>query len=117
MIRTARIGLCCIIVLSLAIPVFAGGAPDARSAASKAAGSVYKGGATVLDRTEGFFTGALKNTFSIFNPCLDLVKGCTKVVLYPIEKPISYAENVIYKSRGAKKAAHIPAPQKPELPK
>jgi len=114
--KMAKITICGLLIVALAIPAFAGGAPDKRSAVSKVSGKVYKGGADMLDRTERLFSGCLKNCFSFFNPCLDLVKGCTNVVLSPVEKPFAYVENA-WAKRGKRVAPKVPAPQKPELPK
>lgn len=114
--KMAKITICGLLIVALAIPAFAGGAPDKRSTVSKVSGKIYKGGADIADRTERLFSGCLKNCFSFFNPCLDMVKGCTNVVLSPIEKPFAYAEDA-WAKRGKKVAPKVPAPTKPELPK
>jgi len=92
MSKIAKIALCTLLVLALAIPAFANGASEKRSSASKVTGAIYKGGATALETTEGLFSGCLRRTFSLFNPCLDFVKGCANVALMPIEKPLEYVE-------------------------
>ncbi|HMK36004.1 MAG TPA: hypothetical protein VK463_13105 [Desulfomonilaceae bacterium] len=116
-----RIALCGLLIVAVAIPAFAGGSPDSKAKSSKVAkigDTVYQGGAQVLERTEGLFTGCLRNTFSLFNPCLDFVKGCSKVVFAPIEKPLDYLESAYYKRTSrAKGAAPVPEPKKPEIPK
>lgn len=114
--KMAKITICGMLIVALAIPAFAGGAPDKRSTASKVSGKVYKAGADVLDRSERLVSGCLKNCFSFFNPCLDLVKGCTNVVLAPVEKPFAYVEDA-WAKRGKKVAPRVPAPKKPEIPK
>lgn len=106
--KMAKITICGLLIVALAIPAFAGGAPDKRSTVSKVSGKVYKGGADMLARTEGLFSGCLKNCFSFFNPCLDVVKGCTNVVLSPIEKPFAYVEDA-WAKRGKKVAPKVPA--------
>jgi hypothetical protein len=117
MSKIAKITLCALLIVALAIPAFAGGAPEKRSTASKVKGAIYEGGATALETTEGLLTGCLRRTFSLFNPCLDFVKGCATVALMPIEKPLDYVEKAAFKPRHAKKAAaKIPEPQKPEIP-
>jgi hypothetical protein len=108
--KMAKITICGLLIVALAIPAFAGGAPDKRSTVSKVSGKVYKGGANMLARTEGLVSGCLKNCFSFFNPCLDVVKGCTNVVLSPIEKPFAYAEDA-WAKRGKKVAPKVPAPK------
>jgi hypothetical protein len=114
--KMAKITICGLLIVALAIPAFAGGAPDKRSTVSKVSGKVYKEGANVLDRTERLFSGCLKNCFGFFNPCLDLVKGCTNVVLSPIEKPFAYVEDA-WAKRGKRVAPKVPAAKKPEGPK
>jgi hypothetical protein len=117
MSKIAKIALCALLVVALAIPAFANGASEKRSSASKVTSAIYKGGATALDTTEGLFSGCLRRTFSLFNPCLDFVKGCANVALMPIEKPLEYVEKAAFKPRQAKKAkSKIPEPQKPEIP-
>jgi hypothetical protein len=109
------LALCGLLVVALTLPVYANGASGKRSTVSKVTGTIYKGGASVLDRSERLVSGCLKNCFSFFNPCLDLVKGCTNVVMAPIEKPFAYVENA-WAKRGQKAAPRVPAPKKPELP-
>jgi hypothetical protein len=117
MSKLAKIALCALLVVALAIPAFANGAPEKRSTASKVKGAIYKGGATALETTEGLLSGCLRRTFSLFNPCLDFAKGCAGIALMPIEKPLDYIEKAAFKPRQAKKsAAKIPEPQKPEIP-
>jgi len=113
--RWLCVAVCGILIVALALPAQAGGAPEKRSTVSKVTGTVYKSGASVLDRSERLVSGCLKNCFSFFNPCLDLVKGCTNVVMKPIEKPFDYVENA-WAKRGKKPAPRVPAPKKPELP-
>ena len=116
MSKTLTAVVCGCLIVALAIPAYAGGAPE-RSAVSRAGGTVYKSGAHLLDRTEILVNGCLKNTFSLFNPCLDFVKGCTTTVLSPLDKGFAFAENAVYRQWPAKKAVKAPetgkaAPQK-----
>jgi hypothetical protein len=114
--KMAKITICGLLIVALAIPAFAGGAPDKRSPVTKVSGKIYKTGADIADRGERLVSGCLKNCFSFFNPCLDIVKSCTNVVLSPIEKPFAYAEDA-WAKRGKRVAPKVPAPKKPELPK
>lgn len=117
MSKIARIALCALLVVALAVPAFANGVSKKRSTTSKVTGAIYRGGATALEGTEGLLSGCLKRTFSLFNPCLDFVKGCANIAVMPIEKPLAYVEKVAFKPRHARKAAaKIPEPQKPEIP-
>jgi len=108
--------ICGLLIICLALPAAAGGPPEKRSTVSKVTGTIYKGGAGVLDRSERLLSGCLKNCFGFFNPCLDVVKSCTNVVMAPIEKPFAYVEDA-WAKRGKKPAPKVPAPKKPELPK
>lgn len=86
---TVTIVLC--LVLALALPAMASGKAAApKSTAAKISNAVYDGGATALDTAEGVFSGCLRRCFGFFNPCLDIVKGCTGIVMLPIERPLSY---------------------------
>ncbi len=110
----AKITLCALLIAALAIPAFAGGPGKKGSTFSRATHGVYSGAATVLDRSEGLFTGCLRRTFSFFNPCLDVVKGCTTRVLAPVEKPFAYVENKIWgpdRVRRAPRGAGVKKPQ------
>ena len=113
--RWLSVALCGLLIVAFAMPAAANGAPEKRSTVSKVTGTIYQGGASVLDRSERLVGGCLKNCFSFFNPCLDLVKGCTNVVMAPIEKPFAYVEDA-WAKRGKKVAPRVPAPKKPELP-
>lgn len=103
MSKTLRITLCALLVLALAVPVFANGGKAKRSSAS-IPGRIYAAAATATDRTANLATGCLKRSFSLFNPCLDFVKGCTDMVLTPIGKPFDYMEKAIGKKWGSRTA-------------
>jgi hypothetical protein len=105
MCKLLRILLCVLIIAALSVPAFGASRAKQPSVVSGVAGGVYHGGATVVQQTEGIVSSCLKNTFSIFNPCLDFVKGCTKVVLMPIEKPLDYIEGAVEKRWPSKKTA------------
>ena len=111
--RTVTMCVCLILVAALTIPAFAGKAYSRRSAVDK----VYGGGVMVVEKTEGLLTGILKNTFKLFNPCLDVVKGCTNIVLAPVDVPFNMLSKATSKPRKARKSSKEPLPKKPELPK
>lgn len=111
----AKMTICLFIVAVLAAPAIAG-APHKGSYASQISGTLYRGGTTVLESTEGLFAGCLKNTFGLFNPCLDFVKGSTNIVLAPLDMPFAYFEKGTVKTK-AKGVSQVPAPKKPEFSK
>ncbi len=120
MCKAMKIAICALLIVALAVPALAGGTPGSKvkRTAANIGGSVYHGGTALLERTEGLFTSCLRNTFSLFNPCMDFVKGCSTVVFAPIEKPLDYLEGVYSKPRKAGKAsARVPEPKQPEAPK
>jgi hypothetical protein len=104
------IALTLVIAVAVASPVAAGSRPN-----DSTTYKLYRGGVSTLERTEGLISGVLKGTFSLFNPCLDVVKGCTSIVLAPIEYPFTYLSQS--KKRVATKRSKVPVPKKPELPK
>jgi hypothetical protein len=117
------LALCAVIsVFFLASPILAGNAPEtglSLSKVSKFGGQVSDGGKAYLVNTEAHLTGCLRNVFGLFNPCLDMIKGCTSLVLYPIEKPISMISHSFSKPKpgpGKQRAHEVPAPEKPTLP-
>jgi hypothetical protein len=89
------------IMLALAMPSFGGTAPAKRS--TDFSQKVYNGGVSVAQQSENVFSGCLKTVFSFFNPCLDMVKGCTNVVMRPIDSSFGYVEKKIYKKPRARK--------------
>jgi hypothetical protein len=113
--RCLSLAICGLLIVALAMPAAADGTSEKRSAVSKVTGTIYKGSASVLDRSERLVSGCLKNCFSFFNPCLDVVKKCTNVVVAPVEYPFDYAEKA-WAKRGKKAASKLPAPKKPEQP-
>jgi len=110
--KMAKISICFLLIFAMAIPAFADG-PTYQSTVKK----VYRGGVSVAQQTEGLVTGILRNTFSLFNPCLDLVKTCTGYVLKPVDVPFDYLDKVMSKPGPTQKASKIPMPQKPAMPK
>jgi hypothetical protein len=112
----AKLTVCGLLILALAVPAFAGGVPQKKSASTM--GKVYDTGVSAVEQTEGIISGCLKNCFSLFNPCLDVVKRCTNVALAPIEMPFSYVEGKLSQpSKATKKAAKIPEPKNTDTPK
>ncbi len=85
MTKTLAAIICGCLIAGLCSVAFANGAPE-RSAVSRYGGTVYKSGSQVLDRGGMLLNSCLKNTFSLCNPCLDFVKGCTTRVLSPLDK-------------------------------
>jgi hypothetical protein len=112
MSKSLRIVICGLLIVGLAAPAFADGQRSKRGHASFTS-SVCAGGAHMADKTAGLFTGCLHRTFSFFNPCLDLVKGCTSIVLAPVEKPFDYMENALACRWCSAKAPKVPAAKKP----
>ncbi len=111
MINMAKIiALVLVIAVVVALPV----AASARSNDSTTY-KIYRGGVSAAEQAECLVSGVLKGTFSLFNPCLDIVKGCTSIVLAPIEYPFSYLSQS--GKRVATKRSKVPVPKKPELPK
>jgi len=106
-----------VVVVALCLllaPALATAGQDTGDYLKKLPGKVYKGSVTVLDRTEDIFSGVLKRAFGFFNPCLDLVKGCTNVVMKPIEKPLNYVERMTLGKKPAG-SGKIPGPKKPAM--
>jgi hypothetical protein len=105
--KPLRIVLCGLLILALASPVFADGGSVKRAHRSWAS-SICSGVNHAADQTAGAFTGCLKRSFSLFNPCLDAIKGCTNLVMSPIEKPFDYMERSVGKYWSGKKTAKRP---------
>ncbi|MEW6348646.1 MAG: hypothetical protein AB1646_06260 [Thermodesulfobacteriota bacterium] len=102
MITRVSTPIALVLTVILIVPALAGGTTEKRSTARGVAGSIYKSGATALDQTEGAVTACLTRTFNLFNPCLDLIKGCTGLVLAPIHGPLDYYAGVKAKPKAAK---------------
>jgi hypothetical protein len=112
--RILRMGVCLALVVVISCPALVLAKAGRDSSISSVPAKVYDGGARVLDKTEGILNQCLKSTFSLFNPCLDVVKMCTDVVLKPLNYPFNYVENKIYKHKPKhNKHLDIPTPQKP----
>lgn len=107
--RILRIGLCLALVVVISLPALVLAKAGKDTNISNIPTKVYDGGVRVLDRTEGILNQCLKSTFSLFNPCLDVVKMCTDVVLKPLNYPFDYAEGKIY-GANHKKRLVIPTP-------
>jgi hypothetical protein len=91
-----------LVCLAFAMTAFAGGAPS-RSVSK----TIYQGGASALATTEGLFSGCLKNIFSAFNPCLDMVRGCSDNVFSPLDRSVSYVERKIHRPRYIKRRVQV----------
>ncbi len=116
MTKTLTAIICGCLIAAMTCAAFANGAPE-RSTASRYGGAVYKGGSQILDRSGMLVNSCLKSTFGLFNPCLDFVKGCTTLVLSPLDKGFAYAENTVAKQWPKKRTVKAPqagkaAPQK-----
>ena len=105
--KTPWILLCALLIVALAVPALANGPSTLGLTVTKVPGKVYSGTKSILVETEGHVTGMLREAFGLFNPCLDLVKGCTRPVLVTLEKPFDYAGR--YVARRTKSAANAPA--------
>lgn len=110
MMNSIKICTCILLVAALATPALSG------NGAASALGKVYQESASVGEQVEGAFSGCLKRTFSLFNPCLDLVKGCASIALIPIEAPFNLVSRVACSTPVQKHAPKVPMPKKPELP-
>lgn len=104
-----RICMCILLVVAVATPALSGNG-------TSTLGKIYKESASLGEQVEGAFSGCLKRTFSLFNPCLDLVKGCTSIALIPIEAPFNLVSRIACPSPVQKQAPKVPMPKKPELP-
>lgn len=104
------------LIAAMAVPGFAAGDANKPYSISQLSGTMYKSGSTALDKAEGVVSVVFKKTFGFFNPCLDLIKGCTDRVLSPIERPFAYVENAVFKPK-ARGTSKVPAPKKPEMSK
>ena len=113
--KTPWILICALLIVALAVPALANGTSTMGRSISKVPGKVYSGTKAVLVETEGHLTGMLREAFGLFNPCLDLVKCCTRPVLVTLEKPFDYAGR--YVSKRAKSAASPAAAGKSTAPK
>ena len=118
MSKTPMITVCALLIVALAVPAIAGSSSCKEGSLDAVAHRVYKGGTAIAVDTEAHLTGCLRNVFGLFNPCLDLVKGCTDVVLAPVEKPFAFMARAVDKPKRAKRKAaqKIPVPQKPKIP-
>lgn len=111
-----KIVISALLITAMAAPGFAAGTANTSYSLSQISGTVYKGGASALDTAEGAVSGVFRRTFGLFNPCLDLVKGCSDRILSPIEKPFAYVESAVFKPK-APGTGKVPAPKKPEMGK
>jgi hypothetical protein len=115
--RILKMGVCLTLIVVLSCPAIVLAKNAGQSTFVNMTNQVYDGGAKALDKTEGILNQCLKSTFSLFNPCLDIVKMCTDVALKPLNYPFDYVEGKLYKPKVVNKRVEIPAPQKPVMPK
>lgn len=116
--RLPVMAVCILVMVALAVPAFANGVSGKQGVVSKYASRAYKGGCAVLQETEGHVSGILRHTFGLFNPCLDVVKGCAGLALSPVEKTAGYVCKVAARPKAAAKKGtqDIPVPKKPSMP-
>ena len=107
---TVRIAIGVLLIIVLASPAFSANR-------NSTMGHVYSTSVSLAEQAEGAFSSCLKRTFSVFNPCLDLVKGCTSIVLLPVEAPFNLLSRYTWAPAPRKVHKKVPAPKKPELPK
>ncbi len=105
---------CAFLIVLPSLVAASSGQSGSFAAVSKFGNQIYSGGSTVLNRGEDLLSGCLKTTFSIFNPCLDLIKGTTGVILAPIERPRAVWDAIAKKTK-ALRGNSIPMPKKPTL--
>jgi hypothetical protein len=111
------IAVSALLIAALALPVSAGKS-GGTSKIYKVSNTVYYKGKNYVVDTEAHLTDMFRNAFALFNPCLDTIKGCASVVLYPVEKPLDMIGKATSKRRVVKKASQkIPQPKKPEMPR
>lgn len=106
--------VCACLITALCLPGV-GSAKEA-GAITKVTNKVYTRSVNVVQNTELHCTEIMRNTFQLFNPCLDLIKGCATVVLYPIEKPMSMIEKSVAKPRRVAKKKAAPKVEEPKKP-
>jgi hypothetical protein len=102
--KTLVLVICAFLMAALAVP-FSASADSKGSMPYRAGKAVYQHGASAINNTEIHLTNGLRNVFGLFNPCLDLIKGCTSVVMYPIEKPLDMWDAASAKPKRVKKEA------------
>ncbi len=115
--RILKMSVCLTLIVVLSCPMIVLAKDSSTSAASNMATTVYDEGAKALynicppcvaevcsicgimrqDRkgnlgNEDILNRCLKSTFSLFNPCLDVVKTCADVALKPLNYPFDYVE-------------------------
>ncbi len=111
--------VCILAILALTVPAFADGASGTGGSVKKFTSNVYKRGSNIAQETEGHISGCLRHAFGLFNPCLDLVKSCTGMVLWPVEKSVGYVTKAATRPAKVQKKdiQEIPVPKKPDMPK
>ncbi len=113
--KIAVAAVCVLLISVMAAPGFCGVAYKKSGTLYRIGTSAYDRGVSFVANTETHLTGVVRNAFSLFNPCLDLVKGCSSLVLAPIEVPFDYISKATRTRRGPR--SRIPVPKKPTIPK
>jgi hypothetical protein len=113
--KPAVAAICVLIISIIAAPAFCGVAYKKSGTVYRIGSSVYSRSANFVSNTETHLTGVAKNVFSLFNPCLDLVKSCSSLVMAPVDIPVDYMAKAAGKRRGY--GSRIPVPKKPTIPK
>ena len=117
MSKLARTCLCLVLIVGFTVPALAGGPSYHGCSIYRLTSSVYKGGAELVVNTEASLTGCLKHAFGLFNPCLDLVKGCSRLAFAPVEIPYAMLTKACAAPKRAARRVKIPVPKKPKIPK
>lgn len=81
-----KIGLvfvCVILMTLMIIPIVEANGSRKAGTLTKYGYKAYQGSAVVVRDTGIHVTEILRHSFALCNPCLDLVKGCSSVVMYP----------------------------------
>jgi hypothetical protein len=79
----------------------------------------YQGSATIVRDTGIHVTEIFRNTFALFNPCLDMVKGCSSIVMYPANFTYDMVAGSKYKGKrySKKSGQKIPKSKKSKASK
>lgn len=117
MFRALIITLSLCMALTVAVTASAESGSGVGTYVINAGNSVYDRGASVAGNTHDRLTEIARNSFGLFDPCLDLVKATAGLVLSPLSLPFEYWDNDKSRRVSRKAAASIPVPKKPEMPK
>ena len=105
--------ICVVLITLMLIPIVEANGSRQAGTLTKYSYKAYQGGATVVRDTGTHVTEILRNTFALFNPCLDMVKGCSTVVMYPANFTYDMVAGPKYRVKRSVKAANrIPQKKK-----